>query len=180
VSLFAQTEEAVVGRVLQKTLSRNDVGATGGHQAGILIPKSVVALHVFPALDREQKNPRAVLEGFDEEGKPWKLNYIYYNSRLFGGTRDEFRLTGISRFLKAGDARVGDGLQFEERGDGTYWLRIVQQGRDVQEAAHAEQTPVEKAPVSPPEAAPAADNGLSPEELEFLRHALEGTEWSIT
>ena len=50
----------MTNRTVSKTLSANDVGATGGHQGGILIPKSEAELLLFlPALDPKVKNPDA-------------------------------------------------------------------------------------------------------------------------
>lgn len=40
---------------IRKTLSANDVGATGAHQAGILIPKNPKILAFFPSLDKSVK-----------------------------------------------------------------------------------------------------------------------------
>ena len=46
-----------------KTLSANDVGTTGGHMGGILVPKGDGELLAFlPALDRNVLNPSAWIE----------------------------------------------------------------------------------------------------------------------
>lgn len=96
-----------------KTLSANDVGLTGGHQAGILVPKSEDLLGFFPYLDPALSNPDAWIICEDEDGREWRLRYIYYNNRLHGtGTRNEYRLTHLTRYLRDAAARPGDSLVF--------------------------------------------------------------------
>lgn len=93
---------------IQKVLSSNDTGETGGHQAGILVPKDKSILGFFPILDKKFKNPRAVIDVVDETGKEWAFSFIYYNNRLFGGTRNEYRLTGMTSYFKAFNLKSGD------------------------------------------------------------------------
>lgn len=114
-----------MGLILEKTLSANDVGTTGTHQAGVLVPKRPEALGVFPTLGHQSLNPRHVLSAFDETGRTWPLNLIYYNNRFFGGTRNEFRLTGVGPYLRARSAQAGDVLQIEKRDDNAYRLTLV-------------------------------------------------------
>ncbi len=96
-----------------KLLSPNDVGLTGTHQAGILVPKDPNILSFFPVLDRTVKNPRQTLSFLDEDGLTiWDFQYIYYNNKLFGGTRNEYRLTGMTKYLRAKAARAGDEVSF--------------------------------------------------------------------
>jgi hypothetical protein len=98
-----------------KVLSANDTGATGGHQAGILIPKGHPALLAFfPPLDASVQNPDAWVEVVDGSGRVWKLRYIYYNNRFHAanGTRNEYRLTHLTRYLREAGARAGDSLIF--------------------------------------------------------------------
>ena len=97
----------------EKPLTANDTGETGGHQGGIHIPKSQTdLLALLPFLDSAQKNPDAWLEMTDEMGVTWRFRYIYYNNRLHdeGGTRDEYRITHMTRFFRAVGAREGDVL----------------------------------------------------------------------
>ncbi|MDG1156592.1 MAG: EcoRII N-terminal effector-binding domain-containing protein, partial [Litorivicinaceae bacterium] len=59
-----------------KTLQKNDLGITGGHQSGILIPKSnIELLNFLPRLDNGVKNPDAWIECLDEDDISWKLRY---------------------------------------------------------------------------------------------------------
>ncbi len=99
-------------RGIAKCLSANDLGRTGSHQAGILIPKRGDLLSFFPPLDPDEENPRvaleAIVQGSDES---FLLTFVYYNKKLHGaGTRNEFRLTGLTRPLRVLAASVGDTL----------------------------------------------------------------------
>ena len=95
---------------IRKQLSRNDTGETGGHQAGILVPKKGEVLCFFPKLDVRVYNPRLNLVFRDSLGKKWAFPFIYYNNKLFGGTRNEYRLTCMTPFFKAYNLKCGDTL----------------------------------------------------------------------
>lgn len=99
-------------QTIEKVLSANDTGETGGHQAGILVPKDARILGIFPLLDPSIKNPRAVVDVRDDTGREWTFKFIYYNNRFFGGTRNEYRLTGMTSFLREFNLRAGDTLIF--------------------------------------------------------------------
>ena len=74
-----------------KRLTRNDLGLTGGHQAGICVPFKIVKLGFFPELDSSIKNPRLDIP-FSFAGQTIVFSYVYYNGRLIGdGTRNEYR-----------------------------------------------------------------------------------------
>ncbi len=104
-----------MSRKISKKLSANDVGTTGGHQAGILVPKEKAILSFFPSLAPNVKNPRMTLVVRElKDGTRWEFNFIYYNNRLFGGTRNEYRLTCMTEYLRAIDSRVGDDLIFSK------------------------------------------------------------------
>ncbi len=95
--------------LVTKTLSANDVGETGAHQAGILVPKDMEILSFFPSLSRKEKNPRVTLVFREKDGiTRWDFNFIYYNNKFFGGTRNEYRLTCMTKYLRARNADVGD------------------------------------------------------------------------
>lgn len=99
--------------VITKILTANDVGDTGGHQAGILVPKAPPILAFFPTLSASEKNPRVSLAFRDDDDVTlWRFVFIYYNNRLFGGTRNEYRLTCMTKYLRSKKARVGDELVF--------------------------------------------------------------------
>ena len=61
-------------QIYEKLLTANDTGETGGHQAGIHIPKSQSDLIRFlPALKPDVKNPDAWLNCIDDSGVEWSL-----------------------------------------------------------------------------------------------------------
>lgn len=93
---------------IEKTLSKNDTGETGGHQAGILVPKAPEILGFFPQLGAEIKNPRVPLDLVDDTGREWTFMFIYYNNKFFDGTRNEYRITGMTAFLREFNLKTGD------------------------------------------------------------------------
>jgi len=108
---------------ISKVLSANDTGASGAHQAGIHIPKDRNILGFFPALDNSTKNPRYNLPFYDDSGTRWEFAFIYYNNKLFGGTRNEFRLTRMTPFMRMNNLQPGDELIFELNSDGKRYIR---------------------------------------------------------
>ena len=107
-------------QTISKILSANDTGETGGHQAGILIPKQEFILSFFPVLDASQLNPHVHLQFEDEIGRFWKLAFIYYNNRFFGGTRNEYRLTRMTRYLREVGLVAGDEVILQRDVTGNY------------------------------------------------------------
>ena len=111
-----------------KTLEKNDSGLTGGHQAGIHLPKRNRELLSFlPRLDDSIKNPDAWIECLDEDDISWKLRYIHYNNKYHdvGGTRDEYRLTHVVPFLRKMGAMVGDIFHIKRDSlDGPYLISV--------------------------------------------------------
>ena len=111
---------------ISKKLTRNDLGTTGSHQAGICVPINIIRLNFFPSLDSSQYNPRKTIPLLYKD-KTVFFNLIYYNNRLFGkGTRNEYRLTGMTRFLKENDCKENDTLEFSLC-DGKYYIDIIKQ-----------------------------------------------------
>lgn len=94
--------------MISKQLSANDTGETGGHQAGILVPKKKELLEFFPRLDATAYNPRAHIQFEDESGKSWEFAFIYYNNALFDGTRNEYRLTRMTEYIRLSGLKAGD------------------------------------------------------------------------
>ena len=113
---------------IEKILSRNDTGETGGHQAGILIPKKQEILSFFPALNSSEKNPRFMITFYDHLGEQWSFSFIYYNNRFFGGTRNEYRLTGMTRYTNAYNLKSGDTLTLSRDRDGFYSVKYKKHG----------------------------------------------------
>ncbi|HHT8834793.1 EcoRII N-terminal effector-binding domain-containing protein [Burkholderia cenocepacia] len=145
-------------RTFCKTLSANDVGATGAHQAGILVPKSEQELLDFlPQLDSAVKNPDAWIECVDEAGMHHRFRFVYYNNRLHDatGTRNEYRITYMTRYFKAAGASEGDTFEIS-RSDGKtpYKIRVV---------PHAQVVPDQNTPV--------ANRGLAIEAVSSVMQA---------
>ena len=94
-------------------LSLNDCGLGRGHQAGILIPKEIGGV-IFREIEPTVKNPKLslFLSPFGL-GEDLSAVITHYNSKKFGGTRDEFRLTRITGFLKETELEPGDKLEIE-------------------------------------------------------------------
>lgn len=118
-------------KTFSKVLSANDVGATGGHQGGILVPKSETELLEFlPYLDPSIKNPDAWIECVDENREVRRFRFVYYNNRLHdvGGTRNEYRITYMTQYLKSVHAREGDTLEISKGPqDHRYVMRVIRQ-----------------------------------------------------
>lgn len=99
-----------------KILSANDTGETGGHQAGILVPKNPTLLSFFPKLDASLYNPRVHLRFLDNGGTFWEFAFIYYNNALFGGTRNEYRLTRMTKYIRQAGLICGDEVVLSRNG----------------------------------------------------------------
>jgi hypothetical protein len=105
---------------ISKILSPNDTGENGCHQAGICIPKEDYILNFFPALNKKIKNPRMVMNCRDDSGKVWNFNFIYYNNKFFSGSRNEYRLTGTTAFIKQNNLTSGDEIFLTKNSAGQY------------------------------------------------------------
>lgn len=120
---------------IRKKLSANDVGTTGTHQAGILVPKAPTVLEFFPTLDVSILNPRANLTLHDKsDGTRWEFNFIYYNNKKFGGTRNEYRLTCMTQYLRAINAKVGDEIIFSRDKNFSYQLELVRSASSIDDS----------------------------------------------
>lgn len=126
-------------KTFSKTLSANDVGATGGHQGGILIPKSETELLAFlPPLEPEVKNPDAWFECVDEVGALRRFRFRYYNNRFHdqNGTRNEYRITYMTRYFREMGAGEGDTFEISrDEGEPNYSIRVIQKAADPVEPA---------------------------------------------
>lgn len=97
-----------LAKAISKVLSANDTGDTGAHQAGILVPKDRNILSFFPSLDSASLNPRHHLIFYDETESRWEFAFIYYNNQRFGGTRNEYRLTHMTKYIRRYNLKPGD------------------------------------------------------------------------
>jgi len=113
-----------------KRLSDNDVGKTNSHQAGFLIPKLFVKEGLFEKFTDEQLNPRLKLKFIDlTDNSEIYFTYIYYNNKFFGGTRHEYRLTGLTRWIKNHGLRSGDTMQISRINKFDYTIGIIKSER---------------------------------------------------
>jgi len=112
----------------RKRLSANDVGTTGGHQGGILIPKGEKELlAMLPTLDPNVKNPDAWLECSDDAGHSLRFRFVYYNNKLHddGGTRNEYRITHMTGWFRDVGAKEGDEFEIShEAGTVVYSIGV--------------------------------------------------------
>ena len=119
----------MTGDVFSKVLSANDVGTTGGHQGGILIPKGETQLlAILPVLDPKIKNPDAWLDCVDDAGQDLRFRFVYYNNKLHdeNGTRNEFRVTHMTKWFRDTGAREGDEFRISLMSDKMrYSIRII-------------------------------------------------------
>lgn len=111
---------------IQKLLTSNDLGLTGSHQVGVVVPKKVAMGGFFPVLPYESTNPRRIVVFYDATtNQKISINFIYYNNKLRGGTRDEFRITGIAAHCRIRGAKVDDILEMALYEDGRRTLDLV-------------------------------------------------------
>ena len=114
-----------------KILSANDTGETGGHQAGILVPKGQVELvEALPYLDPNVKNPDCWINCLDEQNEKWKFRYVYYNNKLHDekGTRNEYRLTHMTKYFRSVAAKAGDMIVISvDDSNSLYQIRLEDQ-----------------------------------------------------
>lgn len=99
-------------KAFAKVLSANDVGSTGGHQCGLFVPRKPQILSFFPTLCESEHNPRVHIQFRDDGGEVWTFAYIYYNNHLIGGTRNEYRLTRMTKYIRQTSLEAGDEIVF--------------------------------------------------------------------
>ncbi len=115
---------------IEKVLSENDLGLTNSHQAGFLIPKSLVRQGLFENLSETALNPRKRLKITESAtGAEWYFSYIFYNNKYFGGSRSEYRLTGLAAFLREHLLKPGDSIVFTRVEAYDYKIEIKRKAR---------------------------------------------------
>ena len=129
----------------QKKLSANDVGATGTHQSGILIPKAEANSGFFPLLNPAEKNPDVALLCIDEDGEAHEFRFVYYNNKLhdLGGTRNEYRVTCVTGYLDSAGAKEDDVFEITKK-SGAYRVRILKGMIDPLEMEQSETPEIEE------------------------------------
>jgi hypothetical protein len=94
----------------------------------MLVPKDSRLLSFFPPLNPRDKNPRCALTFRDDWQDRWIFSFIYYNNRFFGGTRNEYRLTRMTNFLRRRNAMPGDSIILARDGNDSYQISIERLG----------------------------------------------------
>ena len=119
----------------EKILSANDTGITGGHMGGILIPRTETSLiALFPSLDSEKYNPSIFINVKGDNEAIHRLRFVYYNNKVHKkGTRNEYRLTYLTNFLRDSNANAGDVFRFSRDKNGGFEMKVVKK-TDVQPA----------------------------------------------
>lgn len=124
-------------QAISKILSANDTGETGAHQAGIVIPKKEEILSFFPPLNTSELNPRSHLQFKDVAGDTWIFAFIYYNNSKFGGTRNEYRLTRMTRYIREAGLKTGDEIRMCRSSDCTYSICYKRSAEQPQKIAES-------------------------------------------
>lgn len=90
---------------VSKKLTLTDVGKNSSHLSAIRIPASVVGSDVLPELPQNVLNPKVDLLFYDENGKAWKFQYIFYNDKFHGKpvklSHNEYRLSRVRDYIRA-------------------------------------------------------------------------------
>jgi hypothetical protein len=99
-----------------KVLSANDTGETGGHQAGMYVPKSPEILDFFPRLNTSEHTPsHSIRFTWDADNTEYVFNFKYYRSK------DEYHLTGMTEFFRITGMTAGETLVLY-REEGRYFV----------------------------------------------------------
>ena len=100
LSQFLERIDALHAPWLVKRLSKNDTGATGGHQSGLYMPRAFMQELIPEVVTTEQYNPTIMTDCFVSSHDCYKdgIQAKYYNNRYFpekglSKKYDEFRLT---------------------------------------------------------------------------------------
>jgi hypothetical protein len=124
----------IFGNEIEKVLTANDIGNTNSHQAGFLVPHKLVQQGLFPVLEDKTQNPRVLINLIEiETNKNYLVNYIKYNNKRFGGTRYEYRITGVRGLLRHNLLRPGDSILFRPIDLGTFGVSFIHRNRKILE-----------------------------------------------
>ena len=78
----------------------------------------------FSKIKWNNKTSRTVISFIDESGQIWKFNFVYYNNKFFGGTRNEYRLTGMTDFIRVKNLKKGDVIVLSINDKGDYFMGV--------------------------------------------------------
>ncbi|MFN4157883.1 MAG: EcoRII N-terminal effector-binding domain-containing protein [Gemmobacter sp.] len=96
---------------------------------GVLVPKGDGELLAFlPQLNPTVMNPSAWIDCQTPDGSMLRLRFVYYNNRLHApnGTRNEYRITYLTKFLRHEQATEGDTFEISrDEGTGAYRIRVI-------------------------------------------------------
>lgn len=99
---------------------------------GILVPKGDGELLAFlPRLDESKLNPSVWIDCRAPDGSPLRLRFVYYNNRLHtpGGTRNEYRITYLTKFLRDAGAQGQDLFEIAKEDESSFYhIRVIRRG----------------------------------------------------
>jgi hypothetical protein len=123
--------ELQVLKSASKILSENDLGLNNSHQAGFLIPKNLVNEGLFDRFREDLLNPRVKLTFIDRANSlVFHPTFIHYNNRFFAGTRNEYRLTGLKRFMRENLLKPGDSILISRVDKFNYEIEAIKTNRE--------------------------------------------------
>jgi hypothetical protein len=104
-----------------KVLSANDLGLTGSHQAGVLVPRNSPIHQFLPELAVEMRNPSVPISWWCPQIECEIISrFVYYNSKTNGtGTRNEFRITRLGALFRELRPAPGNRLVFSFNAHGS-------------------------------------------------------------
>ena len=70
------------------------------------------------------------------------VNFIFYNNKLFQGTRLEYRLTGLTRWLKDKGLRVGDSIEIARISRVDYTIKAIKAPRQAKKLSEESWTAI--------------------------------------
>lgn len=117
---------------IEKKLSRNDVGETGGHQAGFYVLKKDEWF--FDGLDLSAEKDDYQISVVDDEGEPFDWNVRWYKSK------NEVHVTGCNAFYVKWNVGSGTTLRLEKVADRSYRVSL----RSLSPAVETQHAKVEK------------------------------------
>nr|DAS16073.1 MAG TPA: EcoRII C terminal [Caudoviricetes sp.] len=111
-----------------KYITANDVGATGGHQAGFHIHKNAWPLFFDRPGEKGSNRDKFITIRWQDDFET-DSRFIYYGI----GTRNEYRLTRFGRgFSYLGDDNIGDLLILAKRGENFYDAYVLHHDEDIE------------------------------------------------
>jgi hypothetical protein len=72
-------------------------------------------LDFFPLLDSKTLNPRVVIQLISSDQRKWDCTLIHYNNKILKrGTRNEFRVSGLTAFFRSQSAKSSNWLRLSK------------------------------------------------------------------